>query len=239
MKFSAIFWTLLSVTCGSFTTSTHASIVFENPLTSPASGYASNDPPSSGASQQMADDFTLTSATTIRAISWFGNYSDDEPEAGTITSFSLRVFADIGDGTSPVNGAPLLSEDVTAFAQVTGVSTTGDDREVFRYTANLVSPFALTSGTFWLSVVENDVTTNAETWEWQSTLSGSGATNMRRLPPSTPNWITAIPPGDNLRKDRPFTLYDERQDLAAVPEPSSFLVYLILGGTWLLLRPVA
>ena len=45
----------------------------------------------------IADDFTLLSDVIVRSVTWYGNYSQDEPELGTYTDFSIRLFNDGAD----------------------------------------------------------------------------------------------------------------------------------------------
>ena len=199
--------------------------VFANPLNNTLSGYASNDPaPMSGSlviSQQIADDFFFTSVKKIASITWFGNYANDEFGAGSVSDFEIRLFADIGDGSLPANAAPFFSQNVAAVAESTGV-TSIDNHNVLSYAANLAFPVFLPQGTYWLSIVESDPLTIDETgtWEWASTETGSGAVNVRRIPPSTPNWISV---GSGMgaegnREDRVFILDDKRFEHPPHPE---------------------
>ena len=98
---------------------------------------------------------------------------------------------------------------MTAVAESTGV-TTIDNHNVLSYAVNLASPLSLAPGTYWLSIVETNPLTIDEAWEWASTASGSGAINVRRLPPSTANWIPvgSGPGAAGGRENRAFILDD-------------------------------
>jgi hypothetical protein len=162
--------------------------IFANPLNNTLSGYASNDPaPISGTSvisQQMADDFFFASNETIKSITWYGNYVNDAFGAGHLTDFEIRIFADVGNGSSPVNAAPLFSGDVRAVARSTGPQESqASTITAFFLMRQSGIPLSLAQGTYWLSIVESDPLTMNEVgiWEWASTETGSGAINVRRL----------------------------------------------------------
>ena len=190
--------------------------IFSNPLIDPFAGYASNDPIVGSTSQEMADDFTLYSTETIKNIGWWGNFSDNrvEIQGGETVNFAVRIFDDIGDGSSPVNSQPLISYDITAVAEITGQYTSGDSRELFYYNTN-ISSTTLDAGKYWLSIVENDASTSQYAWEWTSTELNSGATNVRRSLEQTAltniyDWtpVSGSSGSNGNRQNRPFVLDD-------------------------------
>jgi hypothetical protein len=202
-----------------------ADIIGGGQIASPQSGFASNDPPSTDYAQQVADDFAVwTLGARIDRIEWWGNYSQDESEADTTTAFTIRIIRDAASygPTSPVNEPPVFSQDVTTTALVTGISTTGDDREVFRYSVDFAPPIDLIRGAYWLSILESDPTTVAETWEWQNTLLNTGTINHARNPPDDLLWH---PVAADPRRSRAFVLIGEL--FGNVPEPSSAVLFVL------------
>lgn len=201
-----------------------AAVIAGGEIVAPHSGYASNDPPSSGAAQQVADDFAVrTTAARLDSLVWWGNYSQDEDEAGTETEFTIRFFRDADDygPTSPNSESPVLFLAVTATASITGIATTGDSRDVFRYSADFVPPLELSRGAYWLSIVESDPETS-EIWEWQNTTAAQqGARNHVIDPLGANTWSPVV----NGRHSRAFILTGEF--IGTVPEPASGLLLAI------------
>jgi hypothetical protein len=222
---------LLSLACIEFvfagiaTGAEVATIVYSQDLKDPFTGYGSNDPATSSAGQQIADDFSLGSAAKLNRVTWYGYYTDlhGTSYGGTSSQFSTRFFADDGNGLAPVNAPPFFSESVTVDAAPTGVVTTGDNHAVFSYSATLSSVVSLTAGTFWLSIVEDDAGTD-DTWEWADTLLGVGTPiNVRKIPGSLDDW-TPVSLG-SLRTQRAFILANDPLTSVAVPidiKPGSF-----------------
>ena len=163
---------------------------------------------SSPTHQQIADNFTLTSAAKLNAITWWGiniapNGSDD---------FLVRLYSDD-------SGPDSVREEFAAGA-VLGVLTGNkvvfapDEYDEYQYDLTLTTPVDLSAGTYHL-FVQN---LNGSAWLWETSPSGIGGSNSR-----SEDGMSWNPEPFNLA----FRLH-------AVPEPGS-MALLLLAGTALLL----
>jgi hypothetical protein len=101
-------------------------------------GYLSDK----GESVQSADDFVLTSADTVRSVTWRGFIL---PSA-LPTSFELTIYGDLNTGFDLPDENNVISVTTVAEPQVTLVDT-----GLYEFRADL-TPAALTSGTtYWFS----------------------------------------------------------------------------------------
>ncbi|ESQ11903.1 MAG: hypothetical protein N838_33235 [Thiohalocapsa sp. PB-PSB1] len=159
---------------------------------------------------QQADNFQLTSASTIRGISFWGDRGALTPD----DMFIIRIFADI---TDKPNTTP-LSESLLAdlIRTPTGESIAGSP--VYAYSANLVSPFALNaSTTYYLSIVNN--TASTDPWSWSQL---NGTVDNRRW--HRAGGVSATDEWSETTSDLAFVLTDQE-----VPVPAP-LALIAIGG---------
>lgn len=136
------------------------------------SDYSGNFP-----DQELADNFTLSSANTINQITFWGVYY---PSNSPSDNFTVNIYADSG---SNLPGALLSSQPITTSRTDTGVDAFGVD--FYEYTASLSSPFAAAGGTqYWISVV-NSAGNPASSWGWGT---GNGDANGAYSLDSTGSW---------------------------------------------------
>ncbi len=157
---AAIGRTVLPVLIGvSLVGAASAAVVFEQ---SPADG---NDAFASISAEQSADGFTLSTATSVTGLTWWGSYSRD-PTTLPADTFSVRIFADNGTGEPAANP----SDTIPTLQQLTRSPTALFDKTgapVYRFDL-VVAPVTLVGATNWyLSVVnEFDVTDPDASWYW-------------------------------------------------------------------------
>ncbi len=154
-----------------FGLSVRAAALFGNGSPNPdAGGVASNFGHDPEYEYQSADDFVLTSDTTLAKVRWWGMYQGSnmplDPDA-----FSIRIFADAGGIPA---ATPIVDEQVVRVRRrPTGVTSGGYD--IYEYTTQLKPHVTLSAGTYWLSIVEDvDVEETATAWLWALSSNSSG-----------------------------------------------------------------
>ena len=171
------------------TTQVVAAVLVDNGAPNPiagavASNFAGGDPEYAF---QSADDFSLTAASTIIHVTWWGLYQGSniplEPDI-----FTVRIFADNA-------GSPAI----TPFAEwylnrvrrsATGAASAGYD--IYEYTAVLTPHIALPAGTYWLSIV-NDVDTEEVGTDWLWMLSDNANGNFAARFSDDTSWQSLHP----------------------------------------------
>ncbi len=151
---------------------------------------------------ENADTFTLSAASTITSIAWWGIFDSIDT-----TLFSVRLASDTSG----------LTTDLAGNTSVVGGSAgnDSDQRPVFRFEFTLTDALALASGSYLLSVAnEGDV--QGKPWAWTV---GSGGDGLSQYLDGGA-WVE----GDG---DLSFEIIGERQQ--TVPEPGS-LALLGLAG---------
>ncbi len=159
--------------------------------------------------QQAADNFSLFDDATLTSLSWVGQYDVEQTALTNPVDFRIYFFADAGGlpGSVPV---------ITVDAPATGVATGGsfDSSPWLAYSIALPSLF-LSSGEFWISILEYDTQTpdvGGSQWMWgRASLSGSSATRSGDVD----TWMIT---GSNMA----FTL---EGTAAGVPEPASLALF--------------
>jgi len=149
--------------------------VLENSRTSQVS--------SSGEEWQTADDFSLTSTSSVRQIRFWGGFFEG-PDT-TIPSFNVLVYADAGGRPTGTPGNPtataLHSFTVSAASTSTGTLAPwagfyGNNNLLYQYDIDLGAGFTATAGvTYWLVV--QAAFDNPPRWAWamQGVTSGASA----------------------------------------------------------------
>ena len=162
-------------------------VVYNQPA-SPASFYstwASQVSPS-GVVATDYDNFTLSSAATISAVQWYGNYVDESntsanPIAPNSSSFTFTFFADNGGSpgaqlaTATVDQADCAPTLLGTDQFSTSSSTPDYPIPYYSYRAVLPTSVAVAAGQqYWLSIVAN--TTDENYWGWYSGTGGDNST---------------------------------------------------------------
>lgn len=203
-----------------------AEVVYEQPAGS-AGTWASDVRPS-GAGFQTFDNFSLTQAASIGAVTWRGGNLDlggNGPVPLDTTSFRLSFWTDAAGAP----GAALFSVDV-AFADVTAnfqgqETATGAalPLDVYEFEADLGGAFAAAAGTtYWFSVLSMSPTSDP-TFVWRSGTGGNGTSYQVALSSGGVVADTFVRGGD-----RAFSLVE-------VPEPETALLLLGMTGMGILL----
>jgi hypothetical protein len=111
---------------------------------------------------QTADDFVLTTETTLRSVRWWGTFTDWDinPTATNLNNFTLQIYT--GNSSSP-NLSPLYSFNLGKIRKIATGSLILSSYDLFEFQAG-ISPVALTAGTYWLSIINNSPDPNAVWW---------------------------------------------------------------------------
>jgi hypothetical protein len=163
------------------------------------------------------DSFSLTADASITSVSWSG-FDLNELLPGTVlnpTSFLVNIYSETANG----HPGTLLS--TTTIGNSGNAVNTGimfqNTVTLYSYSGNLATPFQATAGkNYWLEI--NDPTDNND-WYW-ATGAGPDGTHLSKITGQGTN-VT----GDDLA----FTL----SNVAAVPEPASYALFLLGAGVLL------
>lgn len=130
------------------TTSTHAAVIFAQPLLDDVGAFASSSTAASNPSL-FADDFETTSPVEVLSATWWGTEisNTDMSYTANLLGWQLRFYAD--DAGLP--GTPISQQDI-ALASVT---LTEVDPGVFRHEALLPLAVNLAPDTYWLAIGAN------------------------------------------------------------------------------------
>ena len=160
--------------------------------------------------QQAADNFQLTENVTLDDMGWFGGYVELD-DATVSRSFKLRIFLDSGGGVPTIN--PFFEVVVIVAGVDTGTTSSFGSKNIFQYVTT-ITPVDLTAGTeYWISILENDLTTNI--WFWQASNSVQNETAAFR-PQGEGNWLSL---DQSNRNEFAFSL-----SATPIPEPSTMLL---------------
>lgn len=162
------------------------------------------------------DSFILASGSQINSVDWVGSYANGPPTMGTITGFTIDIYADSSD--SP--GVLLASSSISGNANETPTGTDNVGDPYSTYSAALNAPFAAMGGTqYWLSIVPT--MDGPPQWYWET--SSQGASNLYQSVFGGPPTLQTDGNGNGY--NAAFTLYGS----SIVPEPSA-LVLGTMGG---------
>jgi hypothetical protein len=168
--------------------------------------------------QQVADDVMLDSSATIRRLTWWGFYHEDNPPA--TESMRLRFY-----DVRPADGLPgnILFEEsfLNPSRTATGlVIFTGVDPHEYKYEVNLTTPFDLLAEIpYWLEIVQLGDPDIAFRWE-----SGfaSPEDQIAFSNPYVPDWMLTT-----------SGLLNNAFQLSTIPKPSTLALFglgLLLAG---------
>lgn len=169
-------------------------------------------------SQQIADEFTLATSSTVNGVVWWGLYNTATvPPANT--QFTIRFFDDAGG----ISQASPINEYLVQPTTVTDLAVNGD--AVLRFSAAIPSTQFSPTQTYWISILDSDSSTS-QNFRWSDLRFGQ--ISVRNADGSP--WSVANDIGMGF----------ELHGITAVPEPSSiFLVFTGLGAAlgWRFRRP--
>jgi hypothetical protein len=166
-----------------------ALILFEQPPLDRGIGFFS----SVNASNQNLDNFSFSNDVSIRSITWWGYYPDNDlPLSGA--SFTVRIYGD--SGGSP--GTVIEHVDATSSALDspfnTGLITSSQEEiNIFRFDLVLTSELNLLAGDYYLAVMNDPNKTSFDEnfdWSWSSAVSGDA---LRWLGSDGITWFSANP----------------------------------------------
>ena len=185
-----------------------AGVIFDNgpALENGSSATSDLDAISTGGIyQDVADDFVLTSAQTLKEIRWSGAYTPSNQAGAVPDDFTIRILDDLF--------ATVASFNVGAVARV----DTGLDNlfglDIYNY-ESAISPLDLAAGSYWLSIVNNTVgDAEGQRWSWAATDGRVGANARFRQSVGTP--LTNADPWVNEAS------IDVAFSIVAVPEPGT------------------
>ncbi len=163
-------------------TAAQASPLFTQMTTPPTQEFYSDSQAQFVDGVLAADDFTLGSTGTIRAVSWQGAYSP-AGAPGLADSFHINIYADPIGSTLLASFA--LGADVNRSA---AGGTVGAGDILYNYVAALDGGgFTATAGTrYWISIVNDAAFSFADAWTWAGGASGA----MRASVNNGSSWVT-------------------------------------------------
>ncbi|RYG45569.1 PEP-CTERM sorting domain-containing protein [bacterium] len=171
--------------------------------------------PYSYSDQMIADRFSLPSASSFDAVSWWGSYffEGDPYEIGSTASFDITVYGD----NAGLPGAALYSTSVDGRISAKAGSSDVSDT-VYRFEGAVSAP-VLNAGTpYWLSITESAFSG----FRWHTSTQGGNYSAVNQ----GGGWV--------VETDRANMAF-ELASTEAVPEPAT-LAALTLGGLALLRR---
>ncbi len=233
----------------------NAALVYAQQPTYPGlfNGWTSSAATGTAANQQWStyDDFTLTSSANIQKISWQGFYIGNSSNVPNTDNWELNVY-----GSQTVNGvavpdldslkatASVAESDVSRTGQGFGTLTNGAQVLVYDFRAIVDNFFQASANTKYWLLIESLSTTNDPVWAWMSGNPGDG-TSIQEQEGSTGFFQrsgdramalyddnTVESPEPDLYTDpNPFGNLDlDGGGFASVPEPSSWILFSVMGA---------
>jgi len=125
---------------------------------------------------QYADNFSFNSEVTLDSIQWWGSYLTQGED-----DFNVRIFS----GTSGQGVNPLAEYNSLVTRTATSLVDSGQSN-VFQYKLVLPTPLTLQTGTYYLSVINNEDNSpvnnnNPSDWLWLQSSSGDQTAWFRQL----------------------------------------------------------
>lgn len=194
-------------------------LVDHHPAITSAPNALRSNLPGPETQQQVADDFSLSSASTLTGVAWSGYYFGNSiANTAAGVDFTIRLFT----GSAPTTF--LFSESMSASFSQTG-TTDGFNDPIYRFSVTLTSPVSLAANTtYWLSVLDSDADTTVD-FRW---LQSAAAFNLVRAVRTNEVGTWFVPSNTN---GFAFTLLGT-QEAAGVPEPAS-LALIAFGASTL------
>jgi hypothetical protein len=109
-----------------------------------------------------ADDFSLGGADTVRSVQWRGLYVlTDSPQA--VDVFTINFYS---DSSGPDSLLQSFAVGNAVMRTDTGVDSS-NGKDIYEYTADLLTGIALTgSTTYWISIFNDTTTDTNDDWHW-------------------------------------------------------------------------
>jgi len=166
------------------------------------------------AGDRVADDFTLTSASTLTSVLLYGFQTNASTTASTFTSLNLRIWSgrpgDVGSqivfGDTTTNR--LVSASWASCFRARDDSSTNTQRPIYAIQASINPPLPLAPGDYWL--------------DWQASgslaggpfacfvtlpgLTGAPGANARYKSGAQSSWITVVDSGSNVPQELAFVV---------------------------------
>jgi hypothetical protein len=121
-----------------------------------------------GNRQQLADNFSLGSASSVQSVNWWGAYDNGTLQS---TSFEIRFYSSLTGSPVAFSAQTVSTIQVTSTAFTTTTPSTSGTT-LYEFQANLPSAVSLPSGTTYISILNNPTNSNNH-WSW-SYLGGAG-----------------------------------------------------------------
>ena len=191
------------ITISGIPTSANAGLVFENAWNSAAFDAGAF----SQSSQNLAGEFSLTSATNVQRATWNGTmFSADPLDTGDTWNFNVVFRADAGGAP----GAAFAAAAVVATVTDTGLNI--DDERSYIFDAMFPAVSLLGGTSYFFSVIN---TGTQDTFRWNQALDATFSGWFSTDSGSTWDAMT------NTRSPLSFALFDA----AAVPEPATLALF--------------
>jgi hypothetical protein len=183
-----------------------AGIVWDNgSYDSSSQGSASDTTYTTGVTRH-ADNFTFTSSTTVRGLTFWGHYSDGTQDETFVDSFTIVFYS---DSVSNLPGGQIVSYSLGDLSQ----SETGAAwalREIFVYQTPIPAT-TFGAGTYWVSITNTTTGSPLDDWFWCT--NGTAGLNHAISSDSGSSWGTWF-------SGQAFQLHDNH-----VPEPATVILF--------------
>jgi PEP-CTERM motif-containing protein len=165
-----------------------------------------------------ADDFTLSTSSTISGVNWWGwcGSSGGGPNSSCPTGDFTLYFYNDSSGTP---GTVIQSYSV-GNANQTATSNIPAGYQEYSYSATISPDLVLAAGTYWLGISNTTDPSYLWMWETSSTSDPGGVYSYCQAAPCTPlGWELSGPTSDLA-----FNLTGPTGQGSAVPEPASLAI---------------
>ena len=153
-----------------------ANAVFDQLFVSDGANGIASDSGNGFSQYEVADNFTLGTASILTGLVFAGNHFDPQNSAD---NFIVNIYADDPSFPGAPSIAPLWSQTVGDIAETAlGVSDV-DGNPLFRYEIAVAGPALLAGQQYWLSIV-NELGQQGDDWFWSFSEDGADGFNAGR-----------------------------------------------------------
>ncbi len=166
---------------------------------------------------EIADQFSLSLASEVGAVKWFGSYHALNIQEGIPNvDFTIRFHAN--NGQIPMEAA-FYETTVSASYIETGIAQ--DGVKIYEFSSTIPKVLLAAGQTYWISILESDVAvpTDPDPWDgcrWANSTAGSTDTSAFRQPQGSLDTWNVSGLTSPMRTNLAFSL-----DENSVPEPST------------------